>query len=83
MLHYTPTSVEARFTGASGVNYTLTAPVLTLNTWTHLAFTYDGSMLRLYKNGIKVDSLPATDVITTTTEDFLSVINCIRALIIT
>ncbi len=71
LLQYSATSVEARFTGTSGVNYTLTSPVLTLNTWTHLAFTYDGSMLRLYKNGIKVDSLPATDVITTTTEDFL------------
>lgn len=71
LLHYTPTSVEARFTGASGTNYNLVAPVLTLNTWTHLAFTYDGSMLRLYKNGAIVDSLPASDVITTTTENFL------------
>ncbi len=71
LLHYTATSVEARFTGASGINYTIVSPVLTLNTWTHLAFTYDGAMLRLYKNGIIADSLPASDVITSTVEDFL------------
>ena len=34
--------------------------VLSLNTWTHVAGTFDGSMLRIYKNGVKVDSASAT-----------------------
>ena len=70
LLHYTPTVVEARFRGSSGINYDLTPAVLTLNTWTHLAFTYDGSYIRLFKNGIIADSLPANDFITLTTESF-------------
>jgi Concanavalin A-like lectin/glucanases superfamily len=70
LLHYTPTVVEARFRGSSGISYDLTPAVLTLNTWTHLAFTYDGSYIRLFKNGIIADSLPANDVITLTTESF-------------
>jgi hypothetical protein len=70
LLHYTPTVVEARFRGTSGTKYDLTPAVLTLNTWTHLAFTYDGSYIRLYKNGVIADSLPANDVITLTNESF-------------
>jgi chitodextrinase len=30
---------------------------LPLNAWSHLAFTYDGSTLRLYENGVQVSSL--------------------------
>lgn len=71
LLHYSANSVEARFRGAGGQDYTLISPVLTLNAWTHLAFTYDGAMLRLYRNGLAVDSTPASDVITLGTEDFL------------
>lgn len=70
LLHYTPTVVEARFRGSAGTKYDLTPAVLTLNTWTHLAFTYDGSYIRLFKNGIIADSLPANDVITLTNESF-------------
>jgi hypothetical protein len=36
---------------------------LALNTWTHLAATYDGATLRLYRNGVQVASRAATGAI--------------------
>ncbi len=42
-----------------------------MNAWNHLAFTYDGSYLRLFKNGILADSLAASDVILNTNESML------------
>ncbi|MFK8039440.1 MAG: LamG-like jellyroll fold domain-containing protein [Crocinitomicaceae bacterium] len=33
---------------------------LTLNTWQHIAGTYDGTMMRIYVNGIPIDSLATT-----------------------
>ena len=33
---------------------------LPLNTWTHLAVTYDGALLRLYQNGVEVGSRAQT-----------------------
>ena len=51
-------------TGADvGLNGTAALP---LNTWSHLALTYDGTMLRLFVNGVQVNSLPVTDGITAT-----------------
>ncbi|HWO62254.1 MAG TPA: LamG-like jellyroll fold domain-containing protein, partial [Umezawaea sp.] len=40
---------------------------LALNTWTHLAVTYDGSALRLYANGTQVGSQAAAGAISTST----------------
>lgn len=40
--------------------------VLVLNTWQHIAGTYDGSMMRMYVNGILIDSAKATSAITNT-----------------
>lgn len=71
LLQFSATSVEARFRGTSGIAYDIVAPVLTLNAWNHLAFTYDGSYLRLFKNGILADSLAASDVILNTNENML------------
>lgn len=71
LLHFSATSVEARFRGASGVSYDIIAPVLTLNQWVHLALVYDGNWLKLYKNGIVFDSTAASDVISNTTVDML------------
>src|SRR5262249_19613060 len=36
---------------------------LPLNTWTHLAGTYDGSMMRFYVNGVQVASQPQTGTV--------------------
>jgi hypothetical protein len=43
------------------------ASPLALNTWTHLAATYDGSMLRLYVNGVQVGSQAMTGSLVTST----------------
>lgn len=40
---------------------------LPLNTWTHIATTYDGAIMRLYINGVQVSTLATTGNITTTT----------------
>jgi len=41
---------------------------LTLNTWQHVAATYNGSVMKLYVNGIEVASKNATSNIPTTTQ---------------
>ena len=57
-------NVEARFRGSSGVNYDIVATnLLDFNQWQHLAFTYDGSYIRLYKDGALVDSSAANGII--------------------
>jgi hypothetical protein len=43
------------------------AASLALNTWSHLAVTYDGSALRLYVNGAVVATTPATGTIPAST----------------
>ena len=54
-------NVEARFRNSTGVNYDIIANgILDFNQWQHLTFTYDGSYIRLYKNGIIVDSTVAS-----------------------
>ena len=40
---------------------------MTANTWTHLAATYDGSVLRLYRNGAQIATANRTGSITTAT----------------
>ncbi|HET7186494.1 MAG TPA: LamG-like jellyroll fold domain-containing protein, partial [Gemmatimonadaceae bacterium] len=38
-----------------------------INTWTHIASTYDGSSIRLYVNGVQAASIPATGSIAMST----------------
>ncbi len=64
------TAIEARLRNSSGFDFTITYPGLTLNTWQHLAVTFDGTMLRLYINGIYSDSVVASGAITNTNEAF-------------
>ena len=64
-------NIEARFRNSSGINYDIIAAnTLDFNQWQHLAFTYDGSYIRLYKNGNLVDSTAANGTITQTTQSF-------------
>ena len=64
-------NIEARFRNSLGVNYDIIAiNALDFNQWQHLTFTYDGTFIRLYKNGIIVDSTAANGTITQTTQSF-------------
>jgi hypothetical protein len=51
------------FSGTYGETYGASA--LAVNTWTHLAATYDGSTLRLYVNGLQVASKAQTGTLAT------------------
>ncbi|MEO8588121.1 MAG: LamG domain-containing protein, partial [Flavobacteriales bacterium] len=56
-------SGQLNFAIGDGVDwYETTSPanVLTLNTWQHVAATYDGAFVRLYVNGVQVASLVNT-----------------------
>jgi glutamine amidotransferase PdxT len=43
---------------------------LPLNTWTHIASTYDGTTMRFYVNGVQVSTFATTGSITATTNPF-------------
>jgi hypothetical protein len=63
-------TVEARFRNSAGTAFNIAYNGLQLNTWQHFAFTYDGLMTRLYKNGVEVDSTVATGVISNSAVNF-------------
>ena len=64
-------NIEARFRNSAGINYDVVATnILDFNQWQHLSFTYDGIYIRLYKNGVLIDSTAASGTITQTTESF-------------
>ncbi|MEC8852821.1 MAG: LamG-like jellyroll fold domain-containing protein, partial [Bacteroidota bacterium] len=61
-------NVEARFRNSAGLNFDIVAMnLLDFGQWQHLAFTYDGSYIRLYKDGALVDSTAANGTIVQTT----------------
>ncbi|MDB4126930.1 hypothetical protein N9580_02870 [Flavobacteriales bacterium] len=64
-------NVEARFRNSAGTIFDVLANnLLDFNQWQHLAFTYDGSNIYLYKNGVLVSSTPANGVITQISQSF-------------
>ena len=65
------TALEGRFRNSAGTAFTITSNILTLNAWQHIAMTYDGGYLRMYKNGRITDSIPANGSITNSTVNFL------------
>ena len=68
ILHYTTTSVEARFRNSQGQVFDVIYNGLELNTWNHFTLTYDGETLILYHNGEAAGSTPANGYITSTAE---------------
>ena len=57
-------NVEARFRNSSGTSFDILANnLLDFNQWQHLAFTYDGSNIHLYKNAVLISSTPANGII--------------------
>ena len=64
-------NVEARFRNSTGTSFDVLAiNLLDFNQWQHLAFTYDGSNIYLYKNGVLISSTPANGIITQTSQSF-------------
>jgi len=53
-------SIEARFRNSSGTAYDIVYSGLTLNAWNHFYMVYNGSTLKLYKNGVEVGSVAAS-----------------------
>lgn len=53
--------------GLVGINHT----ALTLNTWVHLALTFDGATIRLYRNGVEVSTVANSGAIGGGTFSFL------------
>ena len=50
-----------------GTQYTTGTAASPLNTWTHVALTYDGTTLRLYVNGALISTTARTGNLTTST----------------
>lgn len=70
LLHFSANSIEARFRNSTGTNFDVIGTGVQLNTWTHLALTYDGTTLSLFIDGLLDSSIPASGSITSATEDF-------------
>jgi hypothetical protein len=55
--------------GLVAINHT----ALALNTWVHLALSFDGATIRLFRNGVEVNTIANTGGITGGTYNFLAV----------
>ena len=64
LLQLNSTTLEARIRTNNGNATTIAYSGLQLNAWNHFVLTYDGSMLRLYHNGMPADSTGASGTIT-------------------
>lgn len=72
LLQVAPANVlEARFRNSNGEFFTLEYSGLLLNAWQFLVFTYNGSQLTVYANGVNVATAPANGTITDGLGDLL------------
>ncbi len=70
MLHFTSTTIEARFRNSAGTYFDVIGTGIVVNTWQHLTFTYDGVWLRYYRNAVCTDSTAANGTITANSDAF-------------
>lgn len=73
LIQLSSTDLEARFRNSAGVAYTITYTGLTLNQWSQFFLVYNGSTLKLYKNGIEVGSTAASGTVPATPSGYLSI----------
>lgn len=64
-------TIEARFRPSSGNNTDITFSGLTLFQWQHIAFTYSGTEIKFYHNGILTSTVPAAGSISNPSVDLL------------
>jgi hypothetical protein len=74
ILQLSANQVEARFRNSTDITpFTINhTGDFSLNTWQHFALSYDGTKLRLYINGNKVDSLDANGFLSETSGDLMA-----------
>jgi hypothetical protein len=73
LIQLSSTDLEARFRNSAGVDYTITYSGLTLNQWSQFFLVYNGTTLKLYKNGAEVASIPASGSVAAAPSGYLSI----------
>ncbi|MEO0403505.1 MAG: LamG-like jellyroll fold domain-containing protein, partial [Bacteroidota bacterium] len=68
IMQLSASTMEVRFRNGAGTAVNFSATGLVPNQWQHLALTYDGSTVSLYRNGVLLSSMPASGSFTTQTD---------------
>jgi len=61
-------AIRCRLRASDGTGVDYSAGSISLNTWTHVACTYDGSNVRVYKDGVQVGSTSKTGTLAATND---------------